>query len=58
MATADRRPVTVTFTGQQLEVIDQLVAEGTHGTDRETVIRRLLGLYAQERLGVPEGARS
>jgi Arc/MetJ-type ribon-helix-helix transcriptional regulator len=41
---------TVTFTEQQLQVVDQLVGEGTYGDDRQSVIKRLLALYAEERL--------
>jgi Arc/MetJ-type ribon-helix-helix transcriptional regulator len=50
MPDPESRTLTVTFTEQQLEVVDQLVREGRYGDDRQSVIKRLLALYADERL--------
>jgi hypothetical protein len=50
MPASEDRTLTVTFTEQQLQVVDQLLEEGRHGSDRQSVIKQLLALYAQERL--------
>jgi Arc/MetJ-type ribon-helix-helix transcriptional regulator len=50
MPASQDRTLTVTFTEQQLQVVDQLVGDGTYGDNRESVIKRLLALYAEERL--------
>jgi hypothetical protein len=50
MPASQDRTLTVTFTEQQLQVVDQLVGERTYGDDRQSVIKRLLALYAEERL--------
>jgi hypothetical protein len=50
MPASEDRTLTVTFTEQQLQVVDQLLAEGSYGDDRHSVIKQLLALYARERL--------
>lgn len=45
------------LTEQQIEVLDQLRGEGAYGDDRESVVKRLLELYAREHLPSVEGAR-
>ena len=41
----------VRFTGQQLVLIDKIVAEGTMGTTREEVIRAMFQQYVLQTLG-------
>jgi Arc/MetJ-type ribon-helix-helix transcriptional regulator len=56
MPASEDRTLTVTFTEQQLQVVDQLLEDGRYGSDRHSVIKRLLALYAQERLSSGAGA--
>jgi len=39
------------FTGQQLVLIDKIVAEGSMGTTREEVIRAMFRQYVAQTLG-------
>ena len=41
----------VRFTGQQLVLIDKVVAEGTMGSTREAVIRAMFRQYVIQTLG-------
>jgi hypothetical protein len=41
----------VRFTGQQLVLIDKIVAEGTMGTTREDVIRAMFRQYVLQTFG-------
>lgn len=50
MPSSESPTLTVTFTEQQLQIVDQLVADGRYGDDRHSVIKRLLALYAEEHL--------
>jgi Arc/MetJ-type ribon-helix-helix transcriptional regulator len=56
MPASDDRTLTVTFTEQQLQVIDQLLEDGRYGGDRHSVIKQLLSNYAHERLASGTGA--